>query len=75
MTKCWEHEPRNRPSFKELQRSTSSCIEKIAGYLEMNFYYTGRKTTKEKEDREEEGKKDSTIPEQEKELFKCTLHP
>ena len=63
MIKCWEYEPGKRPSFKELQRSTSNYIKSIAGYLEMSFYTTEgieRNTTEEREDREEEGEEDNT---------------
>jgi len=58
-----------RPSFKELQRSTSNCIKRIAGYLEMSFYTTEgieRNTTEEREDKEEEGEEDNTKSELER---------
>jgi len=69
MIKCWEYEPGKRPSFKELQRSTSNYIKRIAGYLEMSFYTTEgieRNTTEEREDREEEGEEDNTKSELER---------
>jgi len=70
MMKCWEYEPGKRPSFKELQRSTSNYIKSIAGYLEMSFYTTEGKernilSTEEREDREEE-EEDNTITELER---------
>ena len=37
MRKCWEMSPENRPSFKELTRTISKYIERIAGYLEIGF--------------------------------------
>ena len=37
MKKCWEMEPDNRPSFKELYTTTSQYIEQIAGYLDLGF--------------------------------------
>ena len=37
MTKCWEVDPQNRPSFKELHSNISKYIERIAGYLELGF--------------------------------------
>ena len=73
MTKCWEYEPGNRPSFQELHKSTSTYIKKMAGYLRMSFY-----STKEEESYPTKGKEevleDKTMSEPEK-LFKCTLHP
>ena len=69
MIKCWEYEPGKRPSFKELQRSTSNYIKSIAGYLEMSFYTTEgieRNTTEEREDREEKGGEDNTKSELER---------
>ena len=69
MIKCWEYEPEKRPSFKELQRSTSNYIKSIAGYLEMSFCTTEgieRNTTEERRDREEEGEEDNTKSELER---------
>ena len=37
MQQCWEYEPEKRPTFTELYSTMVSYIEKIAGYLEMNF--------------------------------------
>ena len=37
MVKCWNFDPEDRPTFKELCSSTSAYVEKIAGYLDMNF--------------------------------------
>lgn len=37
MLQCWEATPGKRPSFRSLYTQTSSIIEKIAGYLEMEF--------------------------------------
>ena len=37
MRKCWEMDPSKRPSFNELHTLTSKYIERIAGYLEMEF--------------------------------------
>ena len=37
MLHCWEYKPENRPTFKQLHSKTVSYIERIAGYLEMNF--------------------------------------
>ena len=37
MVNCWNFEPQDRPTFNDLRYSTSSLIEKIAGYLDMNF--------------------------------------
>jgi len=79
MIKCWEYELGKRPSFKELQRSTSNYIKSIAGYLEMSFYTTEaieRNTTEEREDREEEGEEDNTIAKLERvvEVYPPSLH-
>ena len=40
MQQCWEYEPENRPPFTELYAKTASYIERMAGYLEMNFTTT-----------------------------------
>ena len=37
MSKCWDCEPENRPSFKYLCKCTSNYAEGIGGYLEMSF--------------------------------------
>ena len=37
MINCWNFEPQDRPTFKELSSTASSLIEKFAGYLDMNF--------------------------------------
>ena len=37
MRKCWEFNPDDRPTFKELYKNISKCIEHMAGYLEMSF--------------------------------------
>ena len=37
MMKCWEAEPNDRPSFKELHKATSKYTEHVAGYLELGF--------------------------------------
>ena len=37
MRKCWEMDPNKRPSFKVLYSITSKYIERIAGYLVMEF--------------------------------------
>ena len=37
MTKCWKFLPENRPSFTELHDCTSNYLERVAGYLEVNF--------------------------------------
>ena len=52
MKKCWEMEPDNRPSFKELHTTTSQYIEQIAGYLDLGFNpFTEEKCTiKEEKD-------------------------
>lgn len=57
MIKCWEYEPDDRPSFKELHNSISGYVKMIAGYLDMSFCPTEgeeRNTAKEKEEEEEE---------------------
>ena len=35
MMKCWQLAPDDRPSFKEIYKSTSTYIENMAGYLEL----------------------------------------
>ena len=45
MVQCWEYEPEKRPTFKELHSKTVSYIERIAGYLEMNFTISNPLTT------------------------------
>ena len=37
MLQCWEYEPERRPTFTELYAKTASYVERIAGYLELNF--------------------------------------
>ena len=37
MRKCWETSPDDRPTFKMLCTNTNKYIERIAGYLEMEF--------------------------------------
>ena len=37
MAKCWKFQPDDRPSFSELYTDTSNYLERVAGYLEMNF--------------------------------------
>ena len=37
MRKCWEMSPEDRPSFKELTKTISKYIERVAGYLEIGF--------------------------------------
>ena len=37
MTECWNFQPDDRPSFSELYANTSNYLERVAGYLEMNF--------------------------------------
>ena len=37
MMECWEATPDDRPSFKELQITTSKHTEQIAGYLEIGY--------------------------------------
>ena len=37
MSRCWEFQPEDRPSFSELHANISNYLEKIAGYLEVNF--------------------------------------
>ena len=61
MVKCWEFEPENRPSFQELCKSTSSYIERIAGYQEMSINpFKGAADTVVKEE-EEIGEKEDDI--------------
>ena len=37
MVKCWEYKREDRPTFRHIHTSTASYIERIAGYLEMNY--------------------------------------
>ena len=37
MKKCWEKNPENRPTFKELYTDISIYIEHIAGYLQLGY--------------------------------------
>lgn len=37
MMQCWEYEPERRPTFTELYAKTASYVERLAGYLELNF--------------------------------------
>ena len=37
MMQCWEAAPDDRPSFKQLQVTTSKYTERIAGYLEIGY--------------------------------------
>ena len=49
MTNCWETIPEDRPTFKELSKSTSKYLEHIAGYLEMGFNpFVGSKSVKKR---------------------------
>ena len=55
MRKCWETEPDDRPTFKELYTNISKYIERVAGYLEMGFNPFGgskmvKSTVEEKDD-------------------------
>ena len=50
MKKCWEMEPDNRPSFKELHTVTSQYIEQIAGYLDLGFNPFAKEKKGEKDD-------------------------
>ena len=34
---CWEAAPDDRPSFKELRKTTTKYTERIAGYLEIGY--------------------------------------
>ena len=38
MTKCWQYDPADRPTFKDLYTNTSSYITRIAGYLEITDF-------------------------------------
>ena len=46
MIKCWEFEPKNRPSFQELHHNTSSYSKRIAGYLDISNPFTGSERSK-----------------------------
>ena len=37
MRKCWEMRLDDRPSFMELNKTTSKYVEHIAGYLELGY--------------------------------------
>lgn len=37
MSKCWEFQPEDRPPFSELYANISNYLERITGYLEVNF--------------------------------------
>ena len=37
MKKCWEMEPKKRPTFSELYANITKYVERIAGYLDLGF--------------------------------------
>ena len=45
MLQCWEYEPEKRPTFTELYAKTASYVERMAGYLELNFCNPNRLVT------------------------------
>ena len=67
MRKCWEMDPKDRPTFKELHTNTSQYMERIAGYLEIQFNpFAGRGTVQspvvdERETEEEKGGFDAEV--------------
>ena len=38
MFKCWNSDPKERPSFSALVNSISGFAEKTAGYLDVSYY-------------------------------------
>ena len=67
MRKCWEMDPKDRPTFKELHTNTSQYMERIAGYLEIQFNpFAGRGLVQspvvdERETEEEKGGFDAEV--------------
>ena len=37
MVRCWEFDLAGRPTFSTIYSQTTSYLERIAGYLELNF--------------------------------------
>lgn len=37
MIKCWEGSPKDRPSFSNIYKEVSKLIERVAGYLDIEF--------------------------------------
>ena len=35
MLQCWEFEPKKRPTFSNLVKSLSKCLETVAGYVDI----------------------------------------
>ena len=68
MNKCWDREPENRPLFDYLCKCTSSYIEGLAGYLEMNFAFAQKLATPtNQEDNAVKGTDDKVAVEEQKE--------